>query len=477
MERNKSQLQRLLFIDQQIRKGMRTGQLTNCAAMAASYEVSAKSIMRDITYLREQCAAPIDYAPSRHGFFYTEENYQLPAINISESDLFAICIADKALRQHQNTPIYSKLTRIFKKIQDALPERITINPDDSNDRMTVVNTPGTRIDPRLWEKVAKALRRKRQLRITYTKPGAKETTSRQVDPYQVISYQGEWYLIGYCHSRKAVRTFAISRINRATILPQTFILPKTFAGEAAIGPFGIFQGSGHYQVRIRFAAGNAPYIRERQWHPEQEIQDEENGGLLLAFPTEHLYEVLRWVLSFGAGAHVLAPPELVEMVGEELRKGTETYSATAPPSPQDPTITQIDRAVVTMTSKSRPLFLSAVTAGFPSPADDYIEKQLDVGDYLVKNPTATFFVRVAGDSMVDAGIHNDDILVVDRSLPPVSGRVVIAILNGELTVKKFEQRGEICRLLAANPDYPDIDISEDSELAIWGVVTHAIHHL
>jgi DNA polymerase V len=125
----------------------------------------------------------------------------------------------------------------------------------------------------------------------------------------------------------------------------------------------------------------------------------------------------------------------------------------------------------------RPLFLSGVAAGFPSPADDYIDRELDLNEYLIANPAATFFVRVAGDSMVGAGIHHDDILIVDRSLAPVSGRIVIAIVDGELTVKRLVKTADCCRLVAENPLYPATEIEKGMELEVWGVVTCAIHRL
>ncbi|MFH7319919.1 LexA family protein [Desulfurivibrio sp. D14AmB] len=125
----------------------------------------------------------------------------------------------------------------------------------------------------------------------------------------------------------------------------------------------------------------------------------------------------------------------------------------------------------------RPLFAQGVSAGFPSPAEDYIEGRLDLNELMVTHPAATFFVRVAGDSMIGAGIHHDDILVVDRSLEPVSGRVVIAAVDGELTVKRlFKGEGRV-RLLAENPAYPPIELSGEATCEIWGVVTFVIHTL
>jgi DNA polymerase V len=128
-------------------------------------------------------------------------------------------------------------------------------------------------------------------------------------------------------------------------------------------------------------------------------------------------------------------------------------------------------------SLQRPLFLSGVSAGFPSPADDYLDRKLDLNEHLVKNPAATFFVRVAGDSMTGAGINDDDILVVDRSLEPSSNNIVIAVVNGELTVKRLIKAHDSCSLIAENPDYPPLEINEETPLEIWGVATYAIHTL
>jgi DNA polymerase V len=121
------------------------------------------------------------------------------------------------------------------------------------------------------------------------------------------------------------------------------------------------------------------------------------------------------------------------------------------------------------------LYNCKVVAGFPSPADDSVEKSLDLNELLIKRPAATFFVRVEGDSMLGAGIHPDDILVVDRSLSPGAGKIVVCALNGELTVKRLARDDHQWRLVAANPDYPDIAIHEGLEAIIWGVVTASIH--
>ena len=126
---------------------------------------------------------------------------------------------------------------------------------------------------------------------------------------------------------------------------------------------------------------------------------------------------------------------------------------------------------------SLPLFTGKVAAGFPSPADDYVEKNLDLNELLVQKPAATFFVRAQGESMLGAGIHPNDILVVDRSLEAIPGKVVICAINGELTVKRLERVNDQWQLKAENPAYADIVIHDELELVIWGVVTNVIHPL
>ena len=129
------------------------------------------------------------------------------------------------------------------------------------------------------------------------------------------------------------------------------------------------------------------------------------------------------------------------------------------------------------TKRSQPLFVANVSAGFPSPADDYKEEKLDLNKYLIKNPAATYFVRVTGDSMIGAGIHSGDLLVVDRSVEPVDKKVVIANIDGELTVKRIRIRKNKITLEPENTDFPTQQISPDSEFEVWGVVTNVVHSL
>ena len=122
-----------------------------------------------------------------------------------------------------------------------------------------------------------------------------------------------------------------------------------------------------------------------------------------------------------------------------------------------------------------PIFTSRVQAGFPSPADDHLEDTLDLNTHLIHHQEATFFVKAQGDSMIGAGIHQGDILIVDKSLTPKSGKIVIAVVDGEFTVKRLHKYKGNITLKAENPEFKDIKIRGTDELIIWGVVTSVIH--
>lgn len=143
----------------------------------------------------------------------------------------------------------------------------------------------------------------------------------------------------------------------------------------------------------------------------------------------------------------------------------------AQPEPET-TLTLVPRGEPT--SLALPLFGSPVAAGFPSPADDYIEKSLDLNEYLIKKPSATYFARASGQSMNRLGIFDQDLLIVDRSVNPQHGQIVVVALDGQLTCKVLDLRQR--RLLSANPNYPPIPITEDMDTIVEGVVIHSVRH-
>lgn len=124
-----------------------------------------------------------------------------------------------------------------------------------------------------------------------------------------------------------------------------------------------------------------------------------------------------------------------------------------------------------------PVASEPVPAGFPSPAEDYRDQKLDLNQLLIKRPSSTFFVRVSGESMTNAGIFDGDLLVVDRSVQPTDKKIIIGVVNGEFTVKRIRKRGEKIFLVPANPSFKETEITPEMNFVVWGVVMYCIHRV
>ena len=157
-----------------------------------------------------------------------------------------------------------------------------------------------------------------------------------------------------------------------------------------------------------------------------------------------------------------------------FRPSSGDGAAQSPIEPGQLVVTAVVEASSVRPGPDLPLYLERVPAGFPSPADDYVEGRLNLHELVEANSPSCYFLRVEGWSMKDEGIHHGDVLVVDRAAEPRNGCVVVASIDGELTVKRFLWTGKRPRLLAANVDYPAIELEEGQELTIWGVVTHSL---
>jgi predicted DNA-binding transcriptional regulator YafY len=324
MPKFKPQYRRLLFIDRKIREG----RYPNCVSLGDEWEVSGKTIQRDIDYLRDELEAPIAYDGLKHGYYYTEQDFSLPAIRVSESDLFSVCVAERVLSQYRNTPLFGKISSVFQKIMDSLPDKTQVNPAWLDERILMFPEPSTRLNPEIWDALAKAIRDNRQVRLVHSSPGKKgvERVERTVDPYYLVSYRGEWYLSSFCHHRQAIRTFGVSRIAEVKVLDERFVMPADMTAQRMFGDqFGIIWSDKFHKVSIRFTPEVAPYIRERQWHPTQLIREKRGGGLVLEFTTNHVNEVKDWVLQWGGNATALAPAVLVERVKQGLQQAAANY--------------------------------------------------------------------------------------------------------------------------------------------------------
>lgn len=319
----KPKFNRIVFIDRKIREGA----YPNASTLAEDYEgISARTIKRDIEWMRDFHSAPIEYSYERRGYYYSEENFNLPALQISESDLFAIAIAEQALEQYRNTPVYERLHRVFDKITTLLPESVSIGADWLYSRFTVFQQPMAMIDDKVWKNAMDGLRTSRAIRFEYLAPKHSDVIERQVQPYHAVSHKGQWYLIGNDEVKQEIRIFALSRMSNIVVTDCRFTIPADFSIDNYVDHnLGVFIREESYTVRLRVSPEAGPFFTERTWHDKQTIQYKSDGSLLLSFPTNQLEETMFWILSWGELLVVEEPPELVNMVRKQFERGLEKY--------------------------------------------------------------------------------------------------------------------------------------------------------
>jgi proteasome accessory factor B len=304
-------LERMLKIHQIIQGGG----FPNASAFARELEVSTKSIHRDLEFMRDRLGLPLEYDSSRKGYFYTQEVSAFPTLQITEGELFALLVAEKALQQYRGTTFERPLLSAFKKMASSLPDTVSLNLADWQQTISFRTSAEPIVNLEIFDTLAKATAQRRQLQLTYRKPGKRETELRLVDPYHLANINGEWFLFAWCHLRKDIRTFVPARIQAIETTGKSFARPQKFSLEKRLrDSFGVQSGKGQHTVVIRFNEMAADYIREKKWHESQVLHELPDGGVELTLKLSSLPEVERWVLSWGGNAVVLQPPELAESI-------------------------------------------------------------------------------------------------------------------------------------------------------------------
>jgi predicted DNA-binding transcriptional regulator YafY len=304
-----------------IHQRLQQGGYPNATRLALDLEVSAKTVHRDLEFMRDRLAMPIEFDSVRNGYYYTEEVTAMPTMQITEGELFALVVAEKALGQYRGTTFEKPLLTAIKKLAAGLPETISIQFGDLERSISFHTRAEPILDLEVFRALADAVTHRKQLRLLYRKPGGGPAEERVVDPYHLGNINGEWYLFAHDHLRQALRTFAPTRIQSAAPTGKTFVRPKRFSLDDRLrDSFGVVQGTGSYEVVLRFNAAVADYIREKKWHDSQRLRDLPEGGVETRFHLSGLSEIERWILSWGGNCTVAAPPELAESVRRAARK-------------------------------------------------------------------------------------------------------------------------------------------------------------
>jgi predicted DNA-binding transcriptional regulator YafY len=296
-----------------IHEELRRGTFTNCTKLSETLEVSRKTIVRDIAFMRDRLELPIEFDAGINAYRYTHAVSAFPTVQVSEGELLALLVARKALEQYRGTPFHRQLEISFEKLTGGLKDRISFSPADELQSVSFKNVGLGKADLTVFNALSGATLRQHEVEFDYRKGGDTRSARRRVQPYHLAHRENLWYLIGFDTARMALRTFALPRIANPSVLKTRFVRPPSFSPEKFFAnALGVLGGERDYRVVIRFSGAVADRVREREWHESQELRDLPDGRLELRLRLGALPEIERWVLTWGSDAEVVQPKELRE---------------------------------------------------------------------------------------------------------------------------------------------------------------------
>jgi predicted DNA-binding transcriptional regulator YafY len=298
------------------------GNYPDARKLAEKFGCSRRTAERYLERIRLAVADELVYDKTRRGYCFAGGQVNLPRLRLSEGEAIALFLGGKLLEQCRGTPYREHVAEALRKLCTCLATDVTYA-----DVVQPVGWVSFAAGPLRGEeqqvldrftRIHRAIQERESLRIVYHAVYRGGTDEREVDPYHLHLHGGAWYAFAHCHSRGEVRTFAIDRIYSLDGTGRQFDRPTDFSAEDFVADaFGIERGE-PTGVAIRFRSDQARYIRERSWHSSQTLEELPGGDLILRLHVGGLGEVKRWVLSYGSGAEVLAPPELREAVRREV---------------------------------------------------------------------------------------------------------------------------------------------------------------
>jgi predicted DNA-binding transcriptional regulator YafY len=298
----------------------------NCQKIGAELEVSAKTIQRDIDFMRYRLGLPIEYHPQEFGFYYTEPVTAFPNIEVSEGEIAALLVAQKALAQYQGTPFERPLQSAFRKLTDGLKDRVSFSWHDLEDAISFRSAGASVADIELFEIVSKGVLRSVELEFEYRKLNSAGYELRRVRPYHLGCLENQWYLFAEDLERRQLRTFALPRMRKVRLTTKGFRRPADFSiAQVLSGSFGVHSAGKKQRIRIEFDSFSARLVAERKWHESQRVREKADGSIILELDLGGLEEIERWILSWGKHARVLAPKELLIRVRDEAGAIVKLY--------------------------------------------------------------------------------------------------------------------------------------------------------
>jgi len=318
---NKNIIERFIWFDDKVR----AKKYPNATRLSEQFEISLKTAQRDIEFMRDRLDYPLLYDESKKGYYYKDNTFSLPMTYLSSEELTSLLIARKLLQDISGGIIGDEIKSVVNKITAILKRHIA-ETDTIDNTLSFELIEYSPAPEKIFRTVLEGCLKRRSLALLYHSPAYEEKTWRIVDPYHLMNYMGTWHLIAYCHRRKGIRNFLISRISELNITDDTFAIRKNFNIKKHLhSTFGLYKGKPLVQVTIRFSPEKSKWFKGQIWHKDQKERILKGGSLELSFPVARLDEIKREILKHGADVEVIKPKGLRELIKAEAKKIAKIY--------------------------------------------------------------------------------------------------------------------------------------------------------
>jgi predicted DNA-binding transcriptional regulator YafY len=312
---------------QTIHHEIKDGRHPNATSLAAALDVSTKTVQRDLDYLRNELAAPIEFDREHNGYVYSRSDYVLPFLPVDGRDLFSLGVAAQVLSLFGGTPLGRDLKSCYERLAELMPPAVRVRPEIVMEKLALRAAAFRPVREETWQAVSESLQRAVALSVRYHRPGEAPGDARIVKPYSLVLYGRDWMVLAHDETDGRVKNFYLARMEDARPTSQRYAIPRDFDPEAFFrNTFGIFVGgSNPFRFRVRFSPEISEEVRELKFHPKQKLERGPGGEAILELPAESLKEARRFVLGYGKEAVALSPPELVEELRRETAFLNEAY--------------------------------------------------------------------------------------------------------------------------------------------------------
>lgn len=318
----KNHIERILHID----KLLREDAFPSRNDIAKAFEVSVKTVERDLEYMRNRLGAPLEYDRDRRGFYYETEGFYLPALFMSEGDALALFLSHHVGSAWRGAPLAETAQKAWEQLSRLLPQEVAIPPSVFTEYVVLIDR-SVSYAAEHWLTLLKAAQAKRTVVVQYQSPGYSTPVERTLHPYRLVHHRNAWYLLAFDEFRGEIRVYAVSRIQSVTETTTSFRMPEDFRLDDHIDPnFGIFNESEWFTVRLRAARGTAEILCEHLEPGSFERSDLDKEMVEISWRTNQHEELKHWVLQWGERVEVVEPESIRKSLAKVAGYYFSTYS-------------------------------------------------------------------------------------------------------------------------------------------------------